>query len=230
MAVAQIYHTRKENTDLVQKNLRSKKLPKCSWSRGCTIQWCLRSVICTSTGNRELRRESSSWGYAAAAEALGDRRSEQTLSQYPDRQQPCGLWCTWQNMNETGAEKTVPKGIWVGRVKGSPTCFTFESGCSCDQLKTARESEQAGWTHSRAKPRKSFLANNEWVEDQIPAPLTCGILGRFLRNRLISEISYCQALRARQSTHSKTYTTRWRPCGLIRPKPNVPELPSENSE
>lgn len=171
MAVAQIHHTRKENTDLIQKNLRSKKLPKCSCSGGCTIQWCLKSVICTSTGNGELRREPSSWGYLAATEALGDRRLEQTQSQYPGRQQPRGLWCTWQNMNETGAEKTVPKGIWVGRVKGSPTCFTFESGCSSDQLKTARESEQAGWIHSRAKPRKSFLANNEWVEDQIPAPL-----------------------------------------------------------
>lgn len=226
MVVAQIHHRRKENTDLVQKNLRSKKLPKCSWSRGCTIQWCLKSVICTSIDNGELRREPSSWGYLAAIEALGDRRLEQILSQYPGRQQPGGLWCIWQNVNETGAEKTVPKGIRVGRVKRRPTCFTFESGCSWRQPGSL--SRQGEFTQGQSPWNLSWPTMGGGSD---PCPTT-GSLGRFQRNRshLTCEIRYCQALGAGQSTHSKAYTTQWRPWGLIRPKPNLLELPSQNSE
>lgn len=48
------------------------------------------------------------------------------------------LGCTWQNVTETGTEKTIPRGIQV-RDKKEVKVFPFQSGGPCDQLNRVRK-------------------------------------------------------------------------------------------
>lgn len=65
-----------------------------------------------------------------AAVQLGDHSKH-----CPGKCLTCGPGCTQQNMSETGTEESVSREIQLRDTEGSPTCFLFESGGSCEPWK-----------------------------------------------------------------------------------------------
>lgn len=129
----------------------------------------LKNTLCIWTGCGELRQ--SHLGVIELQQQfweMGDQEKSKTKLnkkqlQYPSRCLSCDIGYALQNVSETGTKWTVHRRIWDGRVKGSLTHFSFESGGSHYQLKWAGSLRRWRWIHAGTRPGNALLmGSSEW--------------------------------------------------------------------